>query len=87
MKIGTRNKKAVEILVDNFPLDVNKTYRVATSDYLLTGKDHMLALVHYVNERKTSLKIRDVITNHIEELTQKGDSVSATLDGRMYEEK
>ena len=39
-----KTKKAVSVLIDGKPLDPDKTYRVATIDYLANGGDYMKPL-------------------------------------------
>jgi 2',3'-cyclic-nucleotide 2'-phosphodiesterase (5'-nucleotidase family) len=71
------------ILVNNKPVNTKTTYNVITSDYLANGGDKMYFFENPVSIKKTGLKIRDLIIEHIQEEKEQGRTLNATLDGRL----
>ena len=75
--------KAERILIGNQPLDETKQYLVATMDYLAAGNSGMTAFLKAVKRTDTQLKVRDCYIQQIEQLTAKGQTVTASLDDRI----
>jgi 2',3'-cyclic-nucleotide 2'-phosphodiesterase (5'-nucleotidase family) len=75
-----------ELYVQGKPLDKNASYRVVTSDYLLTGKDGMTALLQHKVLVDSSIKIRDAMIEHIISLTKEGKHISSVIDTRYQHE-
>lgn len=59
-----RDSSAAEIMVNNLPLDENKKYVLATSDYVANGGDDMKFMTN-TPKRVTGLLIRDVIIAYV----------------------
>ena len=59
------------------------TYQVVTSDYLANGGDKMTFFAKPLQRVSTTLKIRDLIIEHIKEEQAAGKTLNATLDGRI----
>ncbi|MBP8945156.1 MAG: 5'-nucleotidase C-terminal domain-containing protein [Paludibacteraceae bacterium] len=83
IQMTIKNGKAESILVDNQPLDPEKTYIIATSNYLAEGNDNMIQLAEYEKRIDTGLKIRDILISHIQAETQKGNKIQSKTDGRI----
>lgn len=85
IKIGVKNDKVSTILINNEAFEENKTYYVATSDYMSTGGDNMSfwAKSPVIN---LDIKIRDAILNHIKSETSKGNKIKSSIEGRYYKE-
>lgn len=82
-KVIIENNKVKEILIGGKPLDVNKTYTLATSDYLAGGGDDMHFLKQALSKEPTDIKLRDSIINKIEAIAAKGERVNAKVEGRV----
>lgn len=67
------------VTINGKPLDTNRTYTVATSDYLSQGNDGMLPLKNYLQIWKSNEKIRDLYIEYIKQVK----TVQAKVDGRM----
>lgn len=57
-----------DIKVDGKPLDLNKSYKVATTDYLYTGGDNMFFLQEAFEKDIPNLKHRDLLLNYFEKV-------------------
>jgi len=77
------NKKAIDITINGAPLDLNKTYSLATNDYLAGGNDKMEALTAHQKRINTGLKVRTMLLNYIQGETAQGRIIDAQLDGRI----
>jgi len=71
-------------LINGQEIDNNKTYRMVTLDFILTGGDNILNGVEILNTHQTGIGIRDAYINHIKKMTAEGQQVSSKLDNRMY---
>jgi 2',3'-cyclic-nucleotide 2'-phosphodiesterase (5'-nucleotidase family) len=63
-------------------VDENRSYYIATSDYLAGGGDNMTFFAEGTI-RTTSIKIRDAIINHIRLQTDQNIKISQEEDGRI----
>lgn len=84
IKMTIKHKKAHNILINGVALNPEKTYRIATTDYLSEGNDQLTALKEHSKIFVTSVKLRDVFIAVIEESTKKGIIIRSSLDGRIY---
>jgi len=83
LRMEIENEKAVNITVNNKPLDKNRLYSIATNDYLAGGNDKMEQLAHYEKRVNTGLKVRNILLHYIKEETKKGNKIQSKLDGRV----
>ncbi|MES2621744.1 MAG: 5'-nucleotidase, partial [Bacteroidota bacterium] len=74
-----KNGKAFEIKIQEAPLDLDKTYIVVSSDYLLQGGDNctMLQSIPYVDLKKT---LRDALIEGLKEMTAKGEHIKSVIE-------
>ena len=85
MHIVVKEGELAQVMINGKPLDKRASYSLATSDYLLTGKDGLTALLQHKVIVESTIKIRDLILNHIRELTENGKQITATIDDRYVE--
>ena len=81
------DKKAIHILVQGVPLQVNKIYVVAANDYIAKGNDHFDPLLQAVEARTYPISLRRLIIEYIQQETKQGRTIHQSLDGRIYEDK
>lgn len=62
------------------PIDPQKTYRMATNDYLAGGGDGYTVLTRNTDSFNTSMLLSDVVIEYVQTLSQ---PVSPVLDGRL----
>ena len=79
MRVTIVDSQVADIQIGGKPLNKKALYKVATSDYLSGGADHMAALTHYSDLWNSDLLIRDLYL----ETVQKQDTIRAAVDGRM----
>jgi len=77
------NGKAVDITVGDNTLDLNKLYSIATNDYLAGGNDKMYQLAMYEKRVNTSIKVRNMLLQYIQNETLMGRKIQSKLDGRI----
>jgi 2',3'-cyclic-nucleotide 2'-phosphodiesterase (5'-nucleotidase family) len=87
LRMGIKNEKALNVLVQSLPLDTSKMYTVATVDYLADGGDKMSFFKDPVQRIDLNVLIRNIIIEYLRKLTADGLSVKSKLDGRIYYEK
>lgn len=64
-------------------IDNNKTYRMITLDFILTGGDDILKDVEIGNVDYTGIVVRDAYIKHIKKMTAEGKKVTGKNDKRM----
>lgn len=74
--------KIVDARINGEKIDQNKTYFVATSDYLQQGGDNMTFLQDPVNLYRSDYKLRNEIIDYFE----KTDTIKAEIDNRYIRE-
>ncbi|SCY55211.1 5'-nucleotidase, C-terminal domain [Flavobacterium anhuiense] len=78
----TKDNKAKDIMVQGKLLDLNKTYYVATNDYLANGGDSMTFFAKSTQKFDLNYKLRDVLIDYFKEV----DTVVAPKNIRITEE-
>lgn len=75
------------LYINNQPLELAKTYRVLTSDYLANGGDGIVAFKEAVKKENTNIKVRDAIIEYMRNEQSAGRTLNPILDGRIKIEK
>lgn len=76
-----KNKKLKEVNIQGKPFDENKTYYVATSDYLVNGGDGMDFFKNYISLTDTNYLIRNTMIDYF----QKVDTLHTAIDNRFIQ--
>lgn len=71
--------KAEDIMINGKPIVQEALYTIATSDYLSTGTDEMVAFTRSIDKVVTGQKIRDLYIDYV----RKSGKMEAAVDGRM----
>ena len=87
LRMVINNDKVSVVKIGTFAFDKSKNYRVATSDYLSNGGDHMNFFLDPISIENTGIKLRDAILTHIINLNNKDTELNAILDERIYHAK
>lgn len=83
VRLRIDNRIITELLINGKPLDDERTYYLATIDFLLTGGDRMTALRENVGVDYSGITLRDVILQYINVFTKNGEPIPAKKDGRV----
>lgn len=78
-----KDEKPVNIMIGGQPLEMNKTYKLVTYDYLANGGDYIKGVLNPIQRINTPHTVRDQLIKYVEELTSKGQHVNTQLDGRI----
>ena len=77
-----KDEKVMNIMVNGEPLDLKRTYRVATNDYLSAGGNGYGELTKGKNTNSEGVLVRDALFTHIKE-TGTFNETNAKLEGRQ----
>ena len=80
----SKDRKLVDVKVGGKPIDENRTYKVATIDYLAEGNDGMLAF-KLSDERlqPEGATLRQLFLDYVTNLYKQGKKVTSCMDGRI----
>lgn len=84
ISMGIKDRKAINVLIGGEPLNPNKTYTIATNDFLAEGNDRMVQLAGYEKRINTGLEIRKIFIEYIQQQAEEGKPISSQPDGRIY---
>ncbi len=79
----TSDRQLRSVTLNGKRIDKNKTYLIATIDYLAEGNDGMEALKKAVKREDTKLLMRDMLMDFIKRETAAGRVLDASMDGRI----
>ena len=81
---GMKGGKAVDVMIDGKPLEPDKTYTVATIDYLANGGDNMASFAEKGKVvARSEEQLKNDIINHIKQLTIAGEAIMPDTAVRM----
>jgi 2',3'-cyclic-nucleotide 2'-phosphodiesterase (5'-nucleotidase family) len=78
-----QNNQPEHILIGGRPLDPQRTYTIAISDYLANGGDDMTFLKQALRTEKAGILLRDAIIKQIRQFTAQNKPVEAAIEGRV----
>ena len=83
IRLVIENKKIKSLLIGGAPLDENKTYRIATIDFLAEGNSGLVALKEATSVTDSKVTLRDKMIEYVKEKTARGQVIDADLDDRI----
>ena len=83
VKLTIRNKSVEELLIGGEPVVSDRTYKLATLNYLIDATNYLKALRNYTSRRESSVYVYELMSDYIKSLGDKGIPVTAELDGRV----
>lgn len=81
--VKAKGKKITELKINGELFDINKNYKVVTSDYLAAGGDKFDFFKNPVKVETIDYKLRDAIIDYMMEENKKGRTIKAKKDGRI----
>ncbi len=82
LKMGIKEKKAVDIVINGQPLNEEATYTIANSDYIANGGDNC-EMLRSIPQQNKGYVFRDAIIEYITIFTQQGKPVEAKIENRV----
>jgi 2',3'-cyclic-nucleotide 2'-phosphodiesterase (5'-nucleotidase family) len=82
--VGGDNPHAVDILLNGKPLEDDKTYRVATIDYMANGGDYMVTLKNHVEVAKSDQVVYKDLLQYLRSKKMKGKVINPSSTQRMH---
>lgn len=83
IRFEIKNGKAINVTVNDNPIETTKIYSIATSDYLAGGNDKMTQLAQSEKRLNTGLKLRVILLKYVKDESSKGNKIQSKLDGRI----
>jgi 2',3'-cyclic-nucleotide 2'-phosphodiesterase (5'-nucleotidase family) len=83
IRLVAKNREMESLTINGKPLDENKTYRVATIDYLAEGNDGMVAFKQATGSIDSNETLRDLMIQYVKKLTANNQEANATIDDRI----
>ena len=80
--IQIKDNKAVNVRIGGEPLDINKVYVIANSDYIANGGDNVEMLKN-IPQKNISYLMRDTLFDYIKELKAQERNISAQVENRI----
>jgi 2',3'-cyclic-nucleotide 2'-phosphodiesterase (5'-nucleotidase family) len=78
-----KGKKITELKINGELFDVNKNYKIITSDYLAAGGDKYDFFNEPVKTEILNYKLRDAIIDYMVDENKKGNTIKGKKDGRI----
>ena len=83
VKLTIRNKSVEELLIGGEPVVSDRTYKLATLNYLIDATNYLKALRNYTSRRESSVYVYELMSDYIKSLGDNGIPITAELDGRV----
>ena len=83
IEMGIENKQAVNILINNTPINDSTLYTIANSDYIANGGDDC-AMLKKILSVSIGYLFRDALIEYAGMLTAQGKSLDVELQKRIY---
>jgi 2',3'-cyclic-nucleotide 2'-phosphodiesterase (5'-nucleotidase family) len=83
VRLKIADQSPIEILIQDQSFDINRDYKILTSDYLAGGGDSMNFFLEPLKYELLGLRVRDAIITHMEAIHARGETINASLDQRV----
>ncbi|MBS1646809.1 MAG: 5'-nucleotidase C-terminal domain-containing protein [Bacteroidetes bacterium] len=84
IRFAIDDEKASDIWIQGKPINSEKNYYVATSDYLAHGGDHFFEAEEVFETAETNMLLRDVLIEYCKNKNKQNQPLTATLDARIH---
>jgi len=86
VQMNIKNNKVESCTIHGMPVKPETIYKVAMSDYLANGGDGLKMLIP-LERIDTGKLVRDILIAFAEESTRKGESIRASIEGRIVKQQ
>ena len=83
VNLVVKKRKVESLKIGGNPLDKNKTYRIATIDYVAEGNDGMVVFQQATQIMDSNKPLRDWMIEYVKTLTANNIEINATIDHRI----
>ncbi len=83
VRFKINNMIAEDIFIKGQTFDINKTYTIITSDYLVNGGDGLDMLKKAAKKTPLNYKVRDAIIDYVRDQKNNNQNINTQLDGRI----
>lgn len=83
-KMGIKDDEPKDIIIGGKPFDINRNYKVVTSDYLASGGDKMYFFNNPINYEYVNKMLRDAIIEYFTAIGEKNEELVVKFDDRIY---
>ncbi len=80
--MGIKDKKAVNVQINGYPLDPNKIYVIANSDYVANGGNDC-EMLRKIPKQDMGYLLRNAIWEYISAFTQQGKPIDPIIENRV----
>ncbi|MEO7139842.1 MAG: 5'-nucleotidase C-terminal domain-containing protein [Ferruginibacter sp.] len=77
-----KDKKAVNLLIGGLPLDLNKSYKILTNDYVANGGDYC-EMLRPLQQQTNGYLLRDALIGYLTGFTKAGKKVTSKIENRI----
>ncbi|NOU59760.1 5'-nucleotidase C-terminal domain-containing protein [Marinifilum caeruleilacunae] len=84
LRMGIKDRKAVNVVVAGQAIENDKIYHVMSVDYLVNGGGGFTAFEQRETFRHMHKLLRSEIISYMSEMHKRGEKISAKKDGRIY---
>jgi len=81
-----KDNKAINVMIGGQPLDPNRNYTIANSDFIANGGDNA-DMLRPVPQISNGYLMRDAIFDYIKKLKSQGKNISANIEKRVSDAK
>lgn len=81
--LNIKDGKPIDILIEGKKIDLNRTYKLVTYDYLANGGDYIEGLTSPIKRTDSNIRVREGLIDYVKSETDKGKNINTQLDGRV----
>ena len=82
MKFRIKNQKAVDIMIQDKPLDKAAVYSIVNSDYVANGGDECIMLKN-IPQQNIGYLVRDALMEYLASFKANGKNITANIENRV----
>lgn len=81
--LNIKDGKPIDLRIGGKKLDLSRTYKLVTYDYLANGGDHIEGLSSPIKRTNSNIRVREGLIDYVKSETEKGKNINTQLDGRV----
>jgi 2',3'-cyclic-nucleotide 2'-phosphodiesterase (5'-nucleotidase family) len=81
--MNIKDNQPTDVKINGTNFDINRTYKVLTSDYIANGGDDSQGFSNPITRRNIGLMVRDALLKEVAAIQAEGKKINTKLDGRI----